>query len=431
MNKIEKRERILGKGYNPEQLFAGLSEEELMLICKSSPEIASRLSDMNKAQMKRLYVVENHPFAITRLRSKNRRRNGNWITHVLQRGRRKAVEKATEEELIDYLYDFYKMMEECPYTYEDIFQDFVKSKKARGRSPNTINEYFRYNAFLPEEIRKTPIARIKEKELVNWLVHDYLKTNPRKEALKKVIQQIRAVFAYGIRTKNCSDNPALNIICEDYYKYCDLSDRLNEQRSFSEREIEKLRKLCLSQSKNPHSVAMLVAMETGMRVAELTSLKKEDVRDGFIFVHRQQIRIIKPSLGEMNYKEVNYTKNERANPKGGRLIPITEKCQEALKMADDLRGESEYVFHHPNGNPILKDSYMHYLKRKCEKLGIPITNNHAFRVAFNARLIAAGIDGNDRCLVLGHSMQTNERNYSFSDKRKANDIRDKLNSLAL
>lgn len=82
-------------------------------------------------------------------------------------------------------------------------------------------------------------------------------------------------------------------------------------------------------------------------------------------------------------------------------------------------------------NPILKDSYMHYLKRKCEKLGIPITNNHAFRVAFNARLIAAGIDGNDRCLVLGHSMQTNERNYSFSDKRKANDIRDKLNSLAL
>ena len=49
--------------------------------------------------------------------------------------------------------------------------------------------------------------------------------------------------------------------------------------------------------------------------------------------------------------------------------------------------------------------------------------------AFNARLIEAGVDGNVRCLVLGHSMQTNERHYSFSDKRRINDVKNKLSGL--
>jgi len=41
----------------------------------------------------------------------------------------------------------------------------------------------------------------------------------------------------------------------------------------------------------------------------------------------------------------------------------------------------------------------------------------------NARLIAAGIDANGRCLLLGHSMQTNERHYSFADSRKLDEIK--------
>lgn len=41
------------------------------------------------------------------------------------------------------------------------------------------------------------------------------------------------------------------------------------------------------------------------------------------------------------------------------------------------------------------------------------------------------LDGNERCLVLGHSMQTNERHYSFSDRRKVDDVRNKLNDLKM
>ena len=60
-------------------------------------------------------------------------------------------------------------------------------------------------------------------------------------------------------------------------------------------------------------------------------------------------------------------------------------------------------------------------------MGINTSNNHAFRVALNGRLVDANLDARDRSLVLGHSIQTNEKHYSFSDRRKAERIKDILN----
>ena len=407
-----------------------MSDEELMVLLKSNPEIASKLSEMTKTKAKRLFVGEKHKQKIFQRHSANKYLDGKWATHVYIDSSRKLVEKPTEDELYDYLYDFYKKQEERPKTYDEAFEAFIEDKRSRGISESTVKEYRRYHGFLSQEIREKELFYISEEELRKWLVNKYLPKKPKKEALKKMIQQLKAVFAYSIRKKLCFDNPAQDILLEDYAKFCDLTTRSNEERSFSDEEIEKLRTYCIENKTNPHAVVMLVAMETGMRAGELTALRKDDIRDGFIIVHRQQTRVPKTDANRKIYfTEVEYTKNERTNPRGGRPIPITQRCQEALDAAFDLEGDSEFLFHHPNGDPVIKDSYEQYLRRVCARLGIAITNNHAFRVAFNAKLIKAGVGGNERCLILGHSMQTNERHYSFSDKRQAETVRDKLNGL--
>jgi hypothetical protein len=43
--------------------------------------------------------------------------------------------------------------------------------------------------------------------------------------------------------------------------------------------------------------------------------------------------------------------------------------------------------------------------------------------------VGPALAGNERCLVLGHSMQTNERHYSFSDRRRAEDVKNKLEGI--
>ena len=407
--------------------------QEFVVILKRNPEIAQLLiNDMTNKRAKRLYVKSKHNQAIAQVNTTNKKLDGYWFTHVYVDGKRKVVYKATEDKIYDYLYDFYRALDDKTKTYEEVFEQFLESKRDRGRSELTLRDYRRYKDYISESIRRKDIALITEDELRKWFVKDFLSRNPRKEGMKKMLQHVKAVFDYGMRKGYCFSNPALNILAEDYYKYCNLTVRPNEERSFSYEDMNKLREYCLKDRKNPHASMILVAMETGMRIGELAALRKSDIDNDYIWVHRQQIvGYDDESCKNRRIQYVEYTKNERANPKGGRIVPITEGCRTALKIAFELPGESEYLFHHPNGAPVVKDSYGYYLRRRCKTLGIKISHNHAFRVAFNARLIEAGADCNERCLVLGHSMQTNERHYSFSDRRRVEDVRDKLNRLKM
>ena len=114
-----------------------------------------------------------------------------------------------------------------------------------------------------------------------------------------------------------------------------------------------------------------------MRLGELAALKKTDVDDDYIWVHRQQVVVFEDErCRNRQIKDLEYTKNEKENPKGGRLIPITDNCRAALQMANEIPGESEYVFHHPNDKPIVKESNEYYLRRRCKALGIGISHNH-------------------------------------------------------
>lgn len=51
------------------------------------------------------------------------------------------------------------------------------------------------------------------------------------------------------------------------------------------------------------------------------------------------------------------------------------------------------------------------------------TNNHAFRIAFNAKLINMGLSALERATILGHRVETNEHHYSLTDERRLEEIR--------
>ena len=273
-------------------------------------------------------------------------------------GKRKGVTFNTEEELYEYLYNFYKDQEKSENTFADVFQCFINDKKAKGRSPRTIHEDKRRFNFFDENIQALPITDITEEMLTKWLSNSFLLRKPKPEGLKKMVQLLNAIFKYGRRKKMCSGNPAEDIDFHEYLHLCDLSTRSNEERSFSEDDLAKLRECALKEKSNPHACMLLVSMETGLRIGELAPLQKCDIKDTYIHVHRQQIRLDKDETHEHQlYYDVDYTKNERQNPKNGRRVPISNRCAEALRFAYDLPGDSKYVFHHSDGSPVKKDAY--------------------------------------------------------------------------
>ena len=75
---------------------------------------------------------------------------------------------------------------------------------------------------------------------------------------------------------------------------------------------------------------------------------------------------------------------------------------------------------------ISKDSYERNLRKRCKRLGTLPRNNHAFRIAFNSRLIELGFSASDRALILRHEVQANGAHYSLTDKRRLDEIKKRL-----
>ena len=60
-----------------------------------------------------------------------------------------------------------------------------------------------------------------------------------------------------------------------------------------------------------------------------------------------------------------------------------------------------------------------------------VTNNHAFRMSLNSNVfIPAGLPVTERARLLGHSVETNLKYYSFAGKNNLQDICDLLNGIA-
>lgn len=363
---------------------------------------------------KRAFVLEHHPKAITRITTG--KWAGRWKTYV--GNPRKGVVRTTKEGLYEYLYEYYLDQIRINATYAEVFEDLMNYRlKQLNRSSKTIQtDRGIYNRFKGAVVNKK-LSDITEESLNDWVRTKVKEVTPKPEALRRWLLQVNAVFDYGIKCHLCSINVAKYIDIQNYIKDCDLQKKSDEEKEFSEEEIQRLSEDAMKRQNNPRAVMLLMAKCTGMRAGELPALLWADVGNDSIHIHRQQL-LDNSVKGARSYNDVQYTKNERAHPDDGRYFPITDELSRVLDLARRLPGVSEYVFHTPDGETVTKDSYELFLKRRCRTLGIPATNNHAFRMSLNTKLISLGLDASQRALLLGHSVRTNEMHYSLTDKRR-------------
>lgn len=399
-----------------------LFDIQLLLRCDSE---AAKVKDMLNAA-KKDYVMKNHPRKIFRMKPSKSWKDGCFKTYVYVNDKRKEMIAGTEERLIEKLYVFYR--DQNGRTLKNVFDALMEYKvDCLKRSENTIVEDRNNFKRVSDKLKEAMIDEITDEDIRKWIVSDYLKTDPKPHRFRKLLQLLNQIFEYAVRKKMCADNPMRYITARDYLHFCDNSQKTDEEKAFSEDELERITADAIADASNPRAVMALLAKETGMRAGELAVLHKSDIKDKYIHVHRQQLRVKEPNK-KIYFQEVLYTKDERVHPHNGRFIPLTTEAKEVLELASRIPGESEYVFHDPDSSEMVnKDSYIHNLRKRCLKLGCTATNNHAFRMAFNSRLIEMGFSPSDRALILGHQVQTNEAHYSLTDKRRLDDIIARMN----
>ena len=350
---------------------------------------------------------------------------GLWQT-IMSDGKRLY---ATEEDgLIEKLFDYYHLTIQKT-TIHDLFYDALEEKK---QTTNVVSDTLyqnecAYKRSITEEFGKCDIRNITGKDLQKYTLDLVKSKTLTKNAFLEYKGVLNLIFDYAMQNEIISSNPVSTIKNSTYLKSCKQDSALPEDNILSEEEIElviaKVRKYMTSKRYNGYFVngyAILLSIETGMRVAELCSLKWNDVKENVLHIHSQQLS--EKKKGGKIYYYAPWTKNEKGVSRCGRKFPLTQNIKdilEELKALQEKMGiQSEYVFCHPDGEWIKTDAYETCLRRLMTSLNLKVTHNHAFRKSLNCNVFIGKLQlpVTQRAKLLGHSVATNEKHYSFGSK---------------
>ena len=381
--------------------------------------------------IKENYVTTHHRRKISYLDNK-----GLWRTFV--GSPRKEVTRKTKEQLIEYLYRYYKAQELSTSTLRDVFERCEDYRRnVLNRSDNTIQrDYQVMERFFTETFMSKNVMSITDDDISMFFNARSKELHIKERVLKDSLQLLIRTLDFAMKhEKIINDNPATRVDLQNYYQNCDNSVKTSDEKIFTASEIEAMKKQIRMEMSakdyDPYGYAMLFSIETGVRVGDLPSLRWSDITEKGIHIHKQQ-RANKTKGLRRTFEELPYTKNERKHPKGGRLFPLTDVIvallDEIRKKQDELGIHSEFIFCNADGSWLNKESYAQRLRRMCRRMGLTITNNHAFRMSLNSNvLIPMGIPVTQRAYLLGHSVETNERFYSHMRTETLEEVKNKLN----
>ncbi len=380
--------------------------------------------------IKENYVLTHHSQDIFFMEKRNR-----WKTYVGTP--RKGVERKDRGDLIEFLYQFYKAGENANNTLGEVFERCEEYRRnALNRAQSTIKRdgevFYR---FFEKSFYTRPIKGISADEIAEYFCHRSKELEMSERALKDSKQVLDRTFRYAIQQEKILTANPVQIDLENYYQNCIQEIKTDDDKIFTLEEIAEIEAEIRSrlniEGYDAKLYAMLISIHTGVRAGELPTLRWSDVTDKGLHIHTQQ-RIFKEKGKPKILEELPFTKNERRHPKGGRYFPISDSIQSILdeiKAKQDRLGiSSEFIFCEENGAWLDKEMYQQRLRRLCKKLGFNITNNHAFRKSLNSNvLIPLGIPVTQRAYLLGHSVEVNERNYSFTRTEELEKVKNKLN----
>ena len=205
---------------------------------------------------------------------------------------------------------------------------------------------------------------------------------------------------------------------------------------FSEEEVELITKGALYRYKTgrykyKYGYAIILLLNTGLRVGELLALKWEhvdfDKRQLYICETRGQIK----DRTDSNRKYTTASRSTKTES-SCRYIPISKKALEALRYLESLGYHSPYVLANADGeNGVVSyRNLFRVLSNVLDDSGINHGSLHTLRHTFATRLFKKGVDIKVISELLGHSdisITYNIYTHVIAEqKQKAIDILDEL-----
>lgn len=383
-----------------------MDNNELLKIAASKGIIDLDAIKAQVEEMEKRQILEQHPGKIWQDKS------GRWSTYVQEAQGRRLIKKSKKEDLENYLVHFYHQQQERHFVYETCLE-WIEQKKEYGElEPQTVDRYKRVakKYLLAPEIAKKDMADITEADLEDFIKRTIHQEQLTQKAWSNLRVIINGTFKYAkkrgytaIYIRNFMDELELS------RKAFKKQQKTDKDEVFTDSEVARIEALIYNERLDAENLGILLAFQTGLRVGELSALKRSDLQGQVLSVTRTEIKA-KDSEGRDQYSVREFTKGRD----GQRRVIITTQAAELFEKIAKYNPKGEYLFE-KNGSRVRSQVFTNRLYRICNKLNIPRRSMHKARKTYATRLFNNGLSEKLIQKQMGHTSILTTQNYYHFD----------------
>lgn len=355
---------------------------------------------------KREEIIKKHRFKIAL------NKDGFWRTRYIDSsGDRIQLKRRSYEDLCDDLIFLMRQDQENP-TVREVFEEWNNhrleiQKIAKSTHAKNIRTF---NTMFPESFQKRRIRDIEELEWSDFM--ESRATNIR----QKMYYNFRSI-CHGMllraRKRRLIEIDVGKLMSEvDISDYSFLkSDTPSEDKVFTEDEFPVLMNYLMEHTDDVRCLGVLMIMVTGLRIGELSTLKKSDFIDEQTFkVQRTESRWEKD--GKSFFEVVERTKTKA----GTRTVVIPDKFSFLYNQICSVSSDGEWLFE-KNHKRVGASSFRKMFYNICDEFGWTKKSPHDGRRTYISILLDNGVDANFLTRQVGHTDIATSEAYYHEDRK--------------
>ena len=254
--------------------------------------------------------------------------------------------------------------------------------------PATYSSYFnKLKRYIWPYIGETALYQLDD-SAIHRMIQAWIQTGLSLGSIKVIFRIVKQSLRYAIQKELLQKNP-----CE----WIQLPKGPKEKiRALTPKEQLRLEKVVVTE-KEDQAKAVIVAMETGMRIGEIAALKWEavDLDKRMIQVNHTYQRVLS-TTGTKTELHLGSPKSQFSQ----RVIPMTSKLHHLLSQLKK-ESTSEYVFS-VKGKPCEPRLLTYHFHRMRKKARLEEIHFHQLRHTFATRCLESSGDPLNVSLILGH-----------------------------
>ena len=241
------------------------------------------------------------------------------------------------------------------------------------------------------EIATMPIGEITCIDIQRY-VNELIKRGYGLSTIKKQMRIVTAPLKQASALHIITADPGIGIRLPSRYNVS-KPERLIE--AYTAQEQTALLNV-LSSGRRTGYFAIMLMIETGLRVGEVLALRWRDVQ-----LARKRIHV-RNTVVRLANKKQSFVQDSVKSESSRRTIPLTP---EAINILEEqyARRTGEWVFTNDDGERLSYEALRYQTRKACDEAGIEFRGEHVFRHTFATNCYHKGIDVKILSRLLGHA----------------------------